>query len=107
MTAGRLHQFATALAVSPNYFFDGLRSKAPLTALISQRAACKPDPKLQEEVLVLLGAYQRLAERPRQRFLALAKMLSEPPRERVSTPRARKSAAPSTADASGRDRTRT
>lgn len=105
MTASRLHQLATALAVSPDYFFEGLRRKPPL-APIAYCAGSRPSSALQREALVLLGAYQGLSERSRQHFLGLIKMLSEHPREGVALSRAQEDAAPSAMLASIRGRIR-
>ncbi len=105
MTAGRLHQLANALAVSPDHFFEGLRRKLPL-APIAYCAGSKPNPALQREALVLLGAYRSLTERSRQHFLGLIKMSSEHPREGVAISLTQKGAAPSTVVAPIRRRAR-
>ena len=80
VTASRLFELSSALNVPVNYFFEGLQSmaQAPIPgAPANDRDLIAADVLSQKETLELIRAYYRLGERPRRRFLDLAKALQE------------------------------
>jgi transcriptional regulator with XRE-family HTH domain len=80
VSASRLFAIATALGVTPAYFFEGLpdpgaafsRSPQFPTAVVAD-----PTPGFRREVSVLVNSYHALAPDIRSRFLRLVRGISE------------------------------
>lgn len=71
VTASRLFELSLALAVPPNYFYEGLPpSLVPVAP--ANDSGIDPDVLSHQETLELIRAYYNLEEGPRRRLLDLA-----------------------------------
>ena len=78
ITASRLFELASALSIAVQYFYDGLATiVAANDPPANDHIDISPDVLRQKETLELVHAYYRLGERPRRRWLDLAKALKE------------------------------